>query len=161
MSWHCDGMGRFHRFLMRAPIGVYRVGLGGLLGRRFLLLEHIGRTTGLPRRAVLEVLETDAGGSPIIASGLGEASQWCRNITANPTVAVTIGRRRERATAQRLDRAAALAVFERYLRHHPRAAKLIGNKIGVSLVADLSMAADKLPLFRLAIEPSEETRPRT
>ncbi len=39
---------------MRAPIGPYRIGLGGLLGRRFLLLEHVGRRSGLPRHTVID-----------------------------------------------------------------------------------------------------------
>jgi hypothetical protein len=40
---------RFTRLAMRAPIGLYRVGLGGLLGTRFLLLEHVGRSSGPAR----------------------------------------------------------------------------------------------------------------
>ncbi len=40
----------------RAPIWFYRLGLGGLLGRRFVLLNHIGRKSGQPRQAVLEVV---------------------------------------------------------------------------------------------------------
>ena len=142
-------MTRITRFFIRAPIGLYRLRLGGLLGKRFLLLDHRGRKSGLPRRAVLEVVEIDDSATPIVVSGFGEESDWFRNVTANPQVAFTLGRRRVDATAQRLDHDDGVEVFDRYRTNHPRAAKAIGNKIGVSLVEDLEAAADKLPLFRL------------
>ena len=136
---------------MRAPIGLYRLGLGGLLGRRFLLLEHLGRTSGLTRRTVLEVVEEDDLGQPVIVSGYGERSDWCRNVMKTPEVAFTIGRRRVLARAQRLDGGEARAVFDRYRIRHPRAAAVIGKRIGVSLVDDVDGAAECLPLFRLVL----------
>lgn len=142
-------MNRLKRFMMRAPIGLYRAGLGGLLGKRFLLLEHTGRKSRLPRKTVLEVVELDERGSPIIVSGYGERSDWYRNVTIDPNVSYTLGRRRTAATAVRLGGEDAKGVFDRYLREHPRAAAVIGERIGVSLVDDVDAAADKLPLFRL------------
>ena len=142
-------MNRIGRFAMRAPIGLYRVGLGGLLGRRFVLLEHTGHRSGLPRQTVLEVLEIDDHGVPVIANGFGEGTHWYRNITADPKVNFTIGRTRSTSRADRLNHADAVAVFERYRRDHPRAAKAIGGRVGVSLVDDLGSAARHIPLFRL------------
>ena len=142
-------MNSLQRFLMRSPITLYRVQLGGLLGSRFLLLEHTGRKSGLPRKTVLEVLETGGDDSPIIASGFGERSQWCRNIIADPKVWLTRGRKRTKATAVRLENSDALAVFERYRINHTRAAKMLGGQIGVSLIDDPGDAAEKIPLFRL------------
>lgn len=130
-------MNTLQRFFFRAPIGLYRVGLGGLLGSRFLLLEHRGRTSGELRQVVLEVLETDDDGNPVIASGFGEGSQWFKNVTADPNVWVTRTRTRTAATANRLDDGDALAVFERYRVDHPRAAKALGGRLDVSLVDDL------------------------
>lgn len=148
-----DGVvNRLQRFFFRAPIGLYRIGLGGLMGDRFLLLEHVGRKSGETRSTVLEVLETGQDGVPVVASGFGESSQWFKNVTANPAVHTTRGRTRTAASAVRLDHDDALDVFERYRVAHPRAAKVLGERIGVSLVDDLDRAADELPLFRL--EPS-------
>lgn len=129
---------------------MYRVGLGGLLGSRFLLLEHRGRTSGLVRQSVLEVLEADENGAPIIASGFGETSQWYKNVSADANVWLTRGRTRTQAMAQRLDDDQALEVFERYRVNHARAVKALGKRIGVSLVDDLDSAVEKLPLFRLS-----------
>lgn len=134
---------------MRAPIALYRVRLGSLLRGRFVLLEHRGRSSGLVRQTVLEVLESSEDDSVVIASGFGEASQWCKNISADPDVWFTRGRRRIHALAERLDHEHAVEVFGRYRVSHPRAANMIGSKIGVSLVDDLDNAAEKLPLFRL------------
>jgi deazaflavin-dependent oxidoreductase (nitroreductase family) len=140
---------RLQRVVMRAPIGLYRVGLGAVLGRRFLLFEHVGRTSGQIRQTVLEVLETGDDGVPVIASGFGESSQWFKNVSANSDVSYTRGRTRTRATARRLEGSDAVDVFERYRVNHPRAAKALGDRIGVSLVDDLDTAAAKIPLFRL------------
>lgn len=128
---------------------LYRARLGGLLGGRFLLLEHVGRSSGLTRKTVLEVVENTDDGSPVIVSGFGEASHWFKNVSADPEVWLTRGRERTRATAVRLDRDEARSVFERYRIDHPRAAKAIGKRIGVSLVDDLDAAARQLPLFQL------------
>ena len=144
--------------MMRAPIALYRLHLGALLGGRFLLLEHVGRNTGLERRTVLEVVGT-MDGSPVIVSGFGDTSQWFKNVSHNPDVWVTRGRSRARATAIRLDPEQARAVFDRYRIDHPRAAKAIGKRIGVSLVDDIDTAARMLPLFRLA--PSTDARLHT
>src|SRR5690606_12262413 len=45
------------RSLVRAPIALYKAGLGWLLGSRILMLEHRGRSSGLRRYVCLEVVE--------------------------------------------------------------------------------------------------------
>jgi deazaflavin-dependent oxidoreductase (nitroreductase family) len=137
------------RFFMRAPIVLYRAHLGWLLGRRFLLLEHTGRTSGLRRQTVLEVVEHDPDGRPVVVSGFGMGSQWCQNITADPSVAVAWGRRRFHALAERRAHDEARAVFDRYRTAHPRAARVLGRSIGISLIDDLDTAAARLPVFTL------------
>jgi deazaflavin-dependent oxidoreductase (nitroreductase family) len=154
-------MNRLQRLFKRAPIALYRMRLGGLLGRRFLLLEHVGRTSGLRRRTVLEVVEIDAEGRPTIVSGYGERSDWFRNVSTDPRVAFTIARHRVPATALRLGREEAVEVFDRYRAAHPRAAEVIGRRIGVSLIDDVEGAARQLPLFRLRPDtpPRGDERP--
>jgi len=80
------------RRLLRAPIFLYRVGLGQLLGHRFLLLTHRGRRSGLPRQTVLEVLRFNARTrSAVVLSATGERADWFRNILAAPPLEVQIG----------------------------------------------------------------------
>lgn len=45
--------------LLRLPALLYERDLGWLLGHRFLLLTHRGRTSGRTYRTVLEVLQFD------------------------------------------------------------------------------------------------------
>ena len=48
------------RWLVRAPIPLFRAGLGFVFGGRLLLLEHLGRTSGEHRFVVLECVERPA-----------------------------------------------------------------------------------------------------
>ncbi|MFC7381746.1 nitroreductase family deazaflavin-dependent oxidoreductase [Sphaerisporangium rhizosphaerae] len=110
------------RRLVRAPIWLYRAGLGILFGSRLLMLEHIGRTTGARRFAVLEVVEHPARDEYVIVSGFGERAQWYRNVLADPHVRVSCGLRRSApAIAAPLSRADADAALRRYARVHPKA----------------------------------------
>ncbi len=71
----------FWRRAFRLPIHLYHWGGGGLLGRRFMLLIHIGRRSGLRRETVLEVMEYRPTGPEIVVmSGFGRDSDWLRNI---------------------------------------------------------------------------------
>jgi deazaflavin-dependent oxidoreductase (nitroreductase family) len=110
----------FMRWFLRAPIGLYRMNLGWLLGERFLLLTHTGRTSGLSRQTVVEVVfhdrETDRY---IIASGWGEKSDWLLNITQTPQVFVKVKRRSFPATAQRLSVEDAQAALYKYAQKYP------------------------------------------
>lgn len=80
------------KLIFKVPTLIYRVGLGRLLGRRFLLLVHRGRKSGLERKSVLEVIRYEADPpAAAVLSGWGERSQWFRNLRAAPPVAVEIG----------------------------------------------------------------------
>ena len=69
------------RALFRAPIYLYRLGLGWLFGKRILLLNHTGRVSGTQRQVILEVVEHDrTNGSFVVASGWGPTAAWYRNI---------------------------------------------------------------------------------
>jgi hypothetical protein len=72
------------RLAFRLPIWLYHLRLGWLLGDRVLLLTHIGRKSGLPRQAVIEVVRHDpASDTYIIASGL--ARRWTGSATFSRT----------------------------------------------------------------------------
>jgi deazaflavin-dependent oxidoreductase (nitroreductase family) len=79
----------FTRLLARAPIWLYRLHLGRLLGHHALLLTHRGRTTGKARQAVLEVVHYDpvTRESVVFAGWRGE-TDWYRNLHANPALRV-------------------------------------------------------------------------
>ncbi|MGH3670992.1 MAG: nitroreductase family deazaflavin-dependent oxidoreductase, partial [Pseudonocardiaceae bacterium] len=91
------------RRLMRAPIWLYRAGLGFLFRSRMLMLEHIGRRSGARRYVVLEVFDHPTPDTYVVVSGFGTRAQWFRNVQANPHVRVSIaGHAPAHATARRL-----------------------------------------------------------
>lgn len=106
---------------MRAPIWLYRVGLGFVFGNRLLMLEHTGRTSGLRRYVVLEIVDHPAPDRYVVVSGFGDGAQWFRNVEANPQVHVRLGSRKPApALAHRLDAEDSAAALGRYARAHPR-----------------------------------------
>ncbi|MFC4565792.1 nitroreductase family deazaflavin-dependent oxidoreductase [Nocardiopsis mangrovi] len=118
------------RALYRAPILVYRAGLGGLLGGRFVLLTHIGRTSGRARHVVLEVAGHTGDGAYLVASGYGARSQWFRNVVRRPRVRFQVGRRRFEGTATPLDPAESGRRLAEYARRRPRSARSLMRALG-------------------------------
>ncbi|GAA3632279.1 hypothetical protein GCM10022200_13960 [Microbacterium awajiense] len=108
-------------WLMRLPIPMYRAGLGWMLGSRFVMIEHLGRTSGERRFAVVEVM----GRGPNfirVASGLGTKSQWYRNLRANGVAYLSTGHaRRARASVRILPTDEAAQALEHYAAEYPDA----------------------------------------
>jgi len=85
------------------------------------MLEHRGRTSGLRRYVVLEIVDRPALDTYVVVSGLGGRAQWFRNVEANPQVRVHVGSRKPApAIAHRLDADATAASLGRYASAHPR-----------------------------------------
>lgn len=135
-------MVRIPRPIARAPIALYRVGLGGLLGQRFVLLEHRRRRSGLIRQVVLETLSVEQNVIHVV-SGYGWSAQWLRNVRADPRVRVTCGWARPRgARTQVLPPDEAVAVLANYRQRHPLAARVLGPALGLPQLA----SDDPLPI---------------
>ena len=119
------------RAFMRAPIWLYRVGLGGLLGQRFVHITHLGRVSGRARHVVLEVVSKEtASGTYYVAAAWGERSDWYRNLMKTPRCTVQVGRATFDATAMRLDPDAAEEVLLDYARKHPTAMRALAKGMG-------------------------------
>ncbi|MEZ4679799.1 MAG: nitroreductase family deazaflavin-dependent oxidoreductase [Caldilineaceae bacterium] len=93
------------RFLFRLPIQLYRLHLGWLLGRRFVLINHIGRKSGQVRQVVVEVVRHDqTTDSYIVCSGFGRQAQWYQNLLATPAVTIQVRRAKWRSMPNRSPR---------------------------------------------------------
>ena len=113
------------RLFFRSPILLYRLGLGWLMGNRLLLLNHIGRKSGLQRQAVLEVAHHDqAADTFIVNAGFGEQSDWYRNLKENPDVSIVIGRRMINVKAEFLPEGMGGEVMEAFAKEHPLEARM-------------------------------------
>lgn len=137
------------RWFVRAPIWLYRHGLGWLLGSRILMLEHTGRSSGQPRYVCLEIVERPAPDRIVIVSGFGERAQWYRNLQADPNCFVSTGRmRRAPAVARLLTGAEAADALERYQQQHPRDWEMLRGAIEKAV----GHPVQGLPMVELQLE---------
>ncbi|ORV88110.1 nitroreductase [Mycobacterium interjectum] len=144
------------RRLMRAPIWIYRARAGALFGSRILMLEHIGRKSGAPRYAVLEVVGHPAPGVYLVASGFGRKAQWFRNIEANPRVRVYIGSHAPRsATARVLDQGEADRALAAYRGRHARAWDHFSPVLEETLGAPITDTDTPLPIVELRCDSGD------
>lgn len=143
------------RAFVRAPIPLFRAGLGFLLTRRMLMLEHVGRTSGQARYVVLEVVGEEPSGGLVVASGFGRTSQWFRNVVAEPSCHVSIGfTRRRPAVATVLDAAEGEAVLADYRQAHPGSWENLS-----AIITEATGESDpEIPLVRLQLQPVRRSR---
>lgn len=144
------------RLAWRAPIWFYRFGLGGLLGERFVLLNHIGRKSGKLRQAVLEVVQHNLeAGIYMVVSGFGEKADWYQNVTAHPEITIQVGRKRMAARAERLPLPQATEVLLDYNRRHPAALRTLSGILGYHTdgsEADVRFLAGVVPIIALKLQ---------
>jgi deazaflavin-dependent oxidoreductase (nitroreductase family) len=141
------------RWVVRAPIWLYRARLGFLFGHRLLMLEHIGRTSGLRRYVVLEVVDRPAPNRYVVVAGFGPHAQWLRNVIAQPQVRVSAGFRGPTpATALVLDPDATAAALRRYAAAHPRAWAGLRPVLEQTLGSSIEVTGTDLPMVELDLE---------
>jgi deazaflavin-dependent oxidoreductase (nitroreductase family) len=124
--------GRLLRLVFKAPVVLYRLHLGWLLGERFILLTHTGCTTGRTRRTVIEVVAYDRSiPEVVVIAAWGDRAQWVRNLNAHPVVSVQLGRVRWSHPEHRfLEPAQAAEVIAAYRSRHPFAARALARLLG-------------------------------
>jgi deazaflavin-dependent oxidoreductase (nitroreductase family) len=128
----------------KMPLILYRLGLGWVLGKRFMLLTHVGRKSGKVYRSVLAVLCFDEKTQEIMAVSPWNSSNWYRNIQSAPAIEVETGRVKY-APAQRSltaeEIAAALIEFrEKYPIFSRMVARIPGWKIDSTYDEFLALA---------------------
>lgn len=141
------------RWIVRAPIWIFRARLGFLFAGRFVLLEHVGRSSGRRRFAVLEVVDRPAPDSLAVVAGLGALSQWYRNIVAEPRVRIQTGIGPPRpAVAKPLDPESARRVLDRYATAHPRAWRRFQPVLEAASGATVEQAGTALPVVAITLK---------
>ncbi|MER6952220.1 nitroreductase family deazaflavin-dependent oxidoreductase [Nonomuraea sp. NPDC000554] len=138
------------RRLWRLPIRLYRMGLGPLLGRRIMLLTHIGRVSGERRQAVIEVIEHDEHGY-VAASGFGPRADWYQNVMKAPDVTIQVGGRTLQVLATPLHADEGAQLMARYAPRHPAAARQLCKIMGYAVdgsVEDYREVGRHIPFVR-------------
>lgn len=148
-------MRKIPRWLARMPVPLFKAGFGALFGGRLLMLEHIGRVTGLRRYVVLEVVQREQDGV-VVASGYGWQAQWLRNVHAAPGVRLWWRRLHgAESHAQIIEAAEARELLERYRKEHPGLARFVASALGLpELTRAEPLPRDiggRVPLVRLRL----------
>jgi deazaflavin-dependent oxidoreductase (nitroreductase family) len=138
--------------MFRAPIAIYRLGLGFVFGRRFLMLGHRGWKSGIKRRTVLEVV-ANRPDALYVAAAWGNRSHWLKNVMIDPKVEVSWGVRRFETVAARVDPEEARSVFAEYADAHPialaRLARFMLDDPGEDNEESVRRLAASVPLVEL------------
>lgn len=119
------------RILFRLPIWLFRLGLGGLLGKRFVLVNHIGRKSSKLRQAVLEVVDYDKGSQRIIvAAGFGEKTAWYQNLLQKPETTIQLAWKKMDVVAEQLTSKQSGDFMLSYAKAHPPEARVLAKFMG-------------------------------
>lgn len=107
------------RALLRLPVALYRVGLGGLANRaRIMILTTRGRKSGLARHTAIEYRRH--GSKLYLISLWGQHPHWYRNLEAFPQATVQLGGQTYGVSAQlEVDNSEALRVLHQFRRTAP------------------------------------------
>jgi deazaflavin-dependent oxidoreductase (nitroreductase family) len=147
------------RWIVRAPVWLYRARLGFVFGSRLLMLEHTGRKTGIRRYVVLEAIDRPDPRTCIVAAGFGDRAQWLRNVRATPRVRVYAGSHRPApATARPLTSEETALALTAYARRHPRAWAALRPVFETTLGARIDSDGTSLPMIALDLSDSRPGR---
>jgi deazaflavin-dependent oxidoreductase (nitroreductase family) len=132
---------------------LYRIGLGGLmLGQ--VMLTTVGRKSGQPRRAVVDLLKHDAATDTYyVVSAYGAGSDWYRNLEANPAVRVQARVRKFSARAATLPPDEAEEVLLDYRRRHRLLARMLLRLVGLRATTEEEVRAAAAEMRVVAIRP--------
>lgn len=143
------------RIFYRFPIYLYRLGLGRLLGKRFIHIQHTGRKSGLPRHSVVEVAGYDPQEDAYyIAAAYGEKADWFQNMMKNPRVKAQVGGRHFDGMAARLSPDETLQLYKDYERRHPGMIFTLSRLVGLPAPRNeegLHLIAQKMPAVRITV----------
>jgi deazaflavin-dependent oxidoreductase (nitroreductase family) len=111
--------------IFKLPLLLYRLRLGWLLGKRFMLLTHVGRHSGKVRRTVLAVLRFDKHSKEIYAVSAWKRSDWYYNIQTAPALQVETGFVRYVPMQRTLSAEEITTTFIEYRNKHPIFSRMI------------------------------------
>ncbi|GAB4481938.1 MAG: hypothetical protein Kow00124_30190 [Anaerolineae bacterium] len=143
----------------RFPILLWRMGLGPLLGRIFMLITHTGRTSGLPRRTVVEYHRLEDG-RKVIPCAFGERAQWYRNIAADPRVTIQTADGVERVSARRLrGDDELLAAYNVLMRRNALMMRPYLESLGINPADPIELLEKRDRVYLLTFDPTDEPTP--
>jgi deazaflavin-dependent oxidoreductase (nitroreductase family) len=147
------------RWIVRAPVWLYRARLGFVFGSRLLILEHTGRETGIRRYVVLEAVDHPDPHTYIVAAGFGDRAQWLSNVRSTPASASAQVPAAQRRPPRPLTSEETAAALTAYTRRHPRAWAALRPVFENTLGARIESDGTSLPMIALDLAGGSGGRP--
>jgi deazaflavin-dependent oxidoreductase (nitroreductase family) len=114
-----NGVGPVFKWVFKIPVLYYKLGLGWMLEKRFLLLTTTGRRSGRPRSTPLEYVHHPQDDSYRVSPGWGGNTDWYKNVRHDPRVTVQVGRRKFAALAKPVPAEEAARFLQNVSARHP------------------------------------------
>jgi deazaflavin-dependent oxidoreductase (nitroreductase family) len=111
--------------IFKLPVFLYRLGLGWLLGKRFMQLTHVGRHSGKVRKTILAVLRFDEKTKETYAVSAWKGSDWYYNIQSSPALQIETGLVRYVPAQRILSPEEITTTFVEYRKRHPIFTRII------------------------------------
>lgn len=105
---------QWRKLLFKAPLILWRLGLGPIMGYHVLVITTVGRKTGLPRHTMTEYHTME--GKIYVPCAFGTQADWYKNMQANPYVTVQTWQAPESMKATRVTDSEELLDIIRVLR---------------------------------------------
>ena len=112
-------VGPVFKWIFKIPILYYKLGLGWLLHKRFLLLTTTRRRSGKLRHTPLEFVYNPPDDTFRVSPGWGGNTDWYKNVLRNPHVMVQVGLRKFEALAEPAPAVEAAETMQRISTRHP------------------------------------------
>jgi deazaflavin-dependent oxidoreductase (nitroreductase family) len=150
--------GGWRQFLFKAPVTLWRTGLGSIIGQVILLMTHTGRKSGLPRRTALEYQSADSGKRYVI-SAFGEKAQWYQNVMADPIVTIQTNRGTEAVEVRRVtDDGEVIAAISLFMDRNPMLTTEYLRSLGIKHTQE-DLIANKDRFHIITFEPTDAAAP--
>ena len=144
----------WRKWISKAPLKLWRLGLGPLLGHYLLVLTHKGQKSGRIYHTIVEYHEHN--GNIYIPAAYGPQTDWYQNISAHPQVTVQIASGSESRAAVRVtDDQEILDVFAYFLKRIPPLIKIYLKSHGIEPEPD-DVIANKDKIYWVRLERTPE-----
>lgn len=154
VRWLAYPKSHWVRRAYRLPILFYRLGLGWLIGRLFMVLTTTGRKSGQPRRTAIEF--HTVGDRKYVFAAWSQAD-WYRNLQGDPQVRVQTWRGAEAARARRVTEDEELHRLFGFASRNP-VIRWIARSAGLDLTLS-TFLAEKERWILIAFDAAEEPAP--
>ena len=139
----------WRKWMFKAPLQLWRLGLGPLLGHHLLILTHKGRKSGRIYHTMVEFHRLN--GNIYVPCAFGPQSDWYQNINSHPLVTVQTSKGSESMSATRVtDDQEMLDVFKLFQQRDPPLTNLYLRTLDIEPIpADVLENKDKIYWIRL------------